>query len=97
MMMPTKPEQEIVDLVVEHIHKLGHKCTGLQGFLVFHALPEVILGLVLEVSYLTSALFLDVWFAVQCLRLASLQTLLLSGDYVLHKAQGEQKKKPSPR
>ena len=29
--------QEIVDLVLDRIRKLADNCTGLQGFLVFHA------------------------------------------------------------
>ena len=30
-------QQEIVDLVLDRIRKLADNCTGLQGFLVFHA------------------------------------------------------------
>ncbi|XP_058388225.1 tubulin alpha-3 chain-like, partial [Diceros bicornis minor] len=29
--------KEIVDLVLDWIHKLAHLCTGLQGFLIFHS------------------------------------------------------------
>ena len=32
-----KQQQEIVDLVLDRIRKLADNCTGLQGFLVFHA------------------------------------------------------------
>ena len=38
LLCPPPPcAQEIVDLVLDRIRKLADNCTGLQGFLVFHA------------------------------------------------------------